>query len=236
MWVLDSPGLGSTPITDMASTIALDGYTELGILMNNSGAARPITMPASWSVLRLSLRIRVGNWGTLVGPDLSFGLQSGTANKLGDATTDNFVGFSMDGQTSHADGDYDYDIAIRSRKRVGATTTFGGAGPFGTNFKLRHASQYGTIWIGEITKGSPNYSFRFFSPPSGSATGANQTAATFNRVAWEMNPVLSGNSWSASQTLAVDESTDGTLNAFALYWNKTGVLYICDYAVALVAS
>lgn len=71
----------------------------------------------------------------------------------------------------------------------------------------------------EVTKGAPNYSFKLFFRSAGSA--ANPTANDLAAQIEAVTPAFADHTFSAAQTLAVDEGADGTLDAIQVYWPIT---------------
>src|SRR5579885_1728374 len=68
--------------------------SDLYVAMNTAKWARLVQIPASWTALRIGIRVRLGDNGGAVAstPRFALGLCSGTTNILGDATTTHFVG------------------------------------------------------------------------------------------------------------------------------------------------
>lgn len=190
---------------------------------NNSIGARLVNL-GTWNVVRVGIL-----WGVTqdapgtITPDFAFGLCSGTAAVYGDASATHFVGVTTDGTAFggwalHASGFFISQV-FRPTKQVGVTKTNG------TNFTSTSATNgssvnnYRTVLMVEITKGSPNYSFRLFY--RNAVTAADFTVTDFTTVMEAAVPALAEHTFSAAQTLAVDEGVDGTLTAAQFYWNLT---------------
>ncbi len=70
------------------------------LVLKSSRVARKMSIGTGWNVLRVGFRIAISGSGDLnFTPTFAFGLCSGTANVIGDATTDAFVGAFYTGAT-----------------------------------------------------------------------------------------------------------------------------------------
>jgi hypothetical protein len=84
----------------------------------------------------------------------------------------------------------------------------------------------------DITKGTPNFSFRLFVHESSSA---DVSLDTFLQKMQEATPSLTNHAYTNAFTLAASE-TDGALNAVNVYWDRaTPAIEISDLAVARLA-
>lgn len=203
------------------ANVILDVSGEKEVVMTNAYFGRkpvPVIF-SSWTTLRVALFYKVNDSGANITgtPRFGFGLCSGTTNILGDATTTHFVGAITNAATwTRATGPIRYvdGSAWVPSKKVGSTLTTGTT--FGTAF--HHTTVLQTAFV-DITKGSPNYSLRVFVPSSN--TAPVQTLTDFNTQSVLASPAFTSCNYLAAQTVAVDEATDGTLDAACVWWNQT---------------
>lgn len=85
----------------------------------------------------------------------------------------------------------------------------------------------------DITKGSPNYTFRTFycniSPPP------DVSSATFLSQMTVASPIVPKHTMGGNVAFAFSEAA-GTLDSVQVYWDRTdSLLEICDLAVSLLA-
>lgn len=220
----------------MASVIkvrTISAATETAIQMANSQWARTLTIGTTWNVLRVGVRMHMATIGAnLTGtPRLFIGMCSGTANIFGDATTTHAVGMLTNTATwlDNAGGGY-YDTSFFSpAKRVAAVISTGTS--FGQTLIAAPATAANrNLFFIDITKGSPNFSFRHFGQATGVTTDVS--AATFLTQMEASTPSLANHTYSSSQTLAVDEATDGFLDSVCIAFDRVSTpIEICDVAV-----
>lgn len=189
---------------------------------NNSIGARLVNL-GTWNVVRVGIL-----WGVTqdapgtITPDFAFGLCSGTAAVYGDASATHFVGVTTEGTAFGGwaiSSGFFISQVFRPSKKVGIVQT---NGTNLTTLSVTNASSvnnYRTVLMVEITKGAPNYSFRLFY--RNATTAADYTVTDFTTVMEATSPTLADHTFSAAQTLAVDEGVDGTLTAAQFYWNLT---------------
>lgn len=188
---------------------------------SNSIGARTVAL-GTWNVVRVGLLWSVPQAvSATIQPDFAFGLCSGTAAVYGDASATHFVGVTTEGAAfgGWAPNGNDFFISgvFRPTKQVGVVKTNG------TNLTVSHVvnasdvNNYRSVSFVEFTKGSPNYSFKLFHR---NLDGANDfTVADLTAVMESGAPALSQHTFTAAQTLAVDEGVDGTLDAVQFYWS-----------------
>jgi hypothetical protein len=231
----------------MASSILLRSYSSVDdkrIVLSNSQFARLHGVPSSWNTLRIALRASATDSGAdLTGtPEFAFGLCAGTTNIYKDVTTDHFVGIRTSLATwtrGPLNGVLNYHTAAAAWqpfKRVGSTITTGtNISGFGANFTTDVATAaHRYLMFLDILKGAPNYTFTMFIL-SGANFAVDASVTDFLSQAPLASPVFTGHSTSSSTTLAVNESTNGTLNAVNLYWNHTDSnIEISDLAVSRI--
>jgi hypothetical protein len=231
----------------MASTIMLrniGGVDEKALQLNNSQFGRLINLPSTWSVIRVGVRVHcTDSGGNLLGtPRFALGFGAGVTNMVGVNTCQHFVGV-VSGAPSWVRNATFYSMGTASwfgAKRVGATITQTASDIVAsTTVGLwNQAAGAGTdraLFIVEITKGSPNYSFKCL-------VNIGAVATDFTREAFlnqlENNPPSATNhQWTAApQTLAVDEGANGTLNAIQCWWDQADVsIELCDIAWAVIS-
>lgn len=254
--------LGSR-ITSKATSViisrTISAANQNAAQMSNSTFARPVTIPASWSKIRVGARLHMTNTGANLtgGPIFSMGFNSGTAAQYGDATCQNFVGLTILGSSTGVytwvnSGTTQYEMLSPgngggqfAQTRVGTTNTNSTLYADGANCLVNSGAGTNSadrqIMFLDITKGSPNYTFHLpFRCVTGPGAGADVTAANFLMYMGQSapTPVESGYDRTnlASPTLAVNEGTNGTLNAVNFYWNRVdAVMELTDIAVAVLA-
>lgn len=191
---------------------------------NNSINARLVNL-GTWAVVRVGWlwSIRQDALGT-IDPNFAFGFCSGTAALYGDASATHFVGVTSEqnafGGPWPLGGDNFLSAVMRPSKKVGVVQTNGTN--LTTGWKIyanTTADDKKSMTIIEITKGAPNYSFKLFFRSAGSAS--NPTVLDLAAQIEAVTPAFADHTFSAAQTLAVDEGVDGTLDAIQIYWPIT---------------
>lgn len=222
----------------MANTIIDLGGGEKIVRMSNARFARlpEALIFSGWVTLRLALRLKItDSGGNLTGtPRFAWGFCAGTTNIMGDTSVDHFVGLrSYSGTWTRSTTETRYGtVNITGAKQVGATVTDASASG-AVHVSLFHVNQY-KLFFCDITKGSPNYTFNGFSPTSNSTS--NPTASDFLTQSVLGSPAFTGHAAGTNRTLAVDEGTDGTLNACGVWWNQTAsTIDIADMRVVQLA-
>jgi hypothetical protein len=204
------------------ANIITDVSGDLNVRMTNARFARQ-PLPAvfsGWSKLRVALRLKIADSGLdITGtPRFGFGLCSGNTNILGDATTTHFVGALTNVATITRNVTspviYTTTNELFPAKRIGSTFTFG------TTFASSPAMAVGvySLWFLDITKGSPNYTLQMFFRIS---TAGTPTNADFLTQSVAGVPAFTAHLLQTAQTLAVDETTNGTLDHACVWWNQT---------------
>jgi hypothetical protein len=219
----------------MASTIVtrtISAAQENAISMANSQWARTLSIGTTWNVLRVGLRLHMGTTGANITgtPRFFVGLSSGTSNIFGDATTTHAVGMVTTIATWQDLGNGYYDPTFFSpAKRVNTTLTTGTT--FGQSVIPAPASNANrTLCFIDITKGSPNFSFKHFCQSTGTTTDVSK--ATFLAQMEASTPSLAQHAYYGPQTLAVDEATNGFLDSVCVAWDRAAAaIEICDIAV-----
>lgn len=209
----------------MPAATIISRHSLLWAQQNNSISARLVNL-GTWNVVRVGMlwSLRQDVFQADIDPNFAFGLCSGTTNCYGDATVTHFVGITSEigafGLPWQETAGGFLRAVMRPSKKVGATQSNG------TNLATNHLVYANTVvdnkrsitWI-EFTKGSPNYSFKIFYRDTDAATDA--TVTDLEDTMEDLTPTLANHTFSAAQTLAVDEGVDGTLNAIQVYWPLT---------------
>jgi hypothetical protein len=213
------------------------------ISLANSNFARPIPGISGWATLRIGLRLDMNNTAANITgtPRFSVGFCSGTTNLLLDATTDHFVGIQSNNATWRyvvsTMTQYDNTVAgldMIPFKRVGSTRTASTV-TAGLFMQADPTVARRKMYFVDLIHGSPNYTFKAFYC-SASSTNDCLTADFLNNMNL-VTPSFSNHTYgTVGGTLAVDEGTNGTLNAASVAWDQpTPAIEICDIAVAKVA-
>lgn len=226
----------------MASVIkvrTISSQQEVAIQVANSCFARKLSIPAGWQTVRVGLRLHMDNTGAgLSTPQFGFGLCSGSVNIFGDASVGHFLGAVSSGPWSFQTTFYN-NTSFQPAKKVGSTLTAG------TTFTQNAAVQSGAasntadraLLFVDITKQFPTpslYTLNLFYLAN--TSGVDVSAATFLQVMEEVTPSLASHGYSSGQTIAVDESVDGTFDSINVSWNRTTpFIEICDIAFARLA-
>lgn len=173
----------------------------------------------TWTRVRFGATIQLNADGVAFTPDLAFGFCKGSANVYGDASVDHFVGVTSSGTWAFVIANNYDSLNVRPSKKVGVTQTNG------TDLTANVVAHYSPgvaivrgMFMVEVEKGSPNYSFRLFHR---SNTTTDVTDASFLTQMVEATPVLTNHLWTAAQTLAVNEGVDGTLDAVNIFYGHS---------------
>jgi len=205
------------------------------IQMLNDVWARPITLPGGWSKIRFGLLINLAVNAVVnltSDPRWAVGFCHGTSNVYGDASCDHFVGGRPNQSSWVYPGGPSLVCDFFGYKCVGTTETASSA-IFGSNglnvYTQTSSSTSRQLWFVDVTKGSPNYTINMW----GSSGYADNAVSDFLTNLPLASPSATAG---APQTLAVNEGTDGVLNAVSTWWNRADyVMNICAHGVALLA-
>lgn len=212
----------------------ISSVVDKRIVLSNSQFARLLPI-STWSKLRIGVRWHMRNNGANLGtgPRLAVGLCRNTTNLFGDSTTDHFVGWVTDGSWAFFTPPNQYTtLGGKPATRIGSTLTLGTVFAAGNNIPADAAgsSNDRKIFFVDITKGSPNFTIALFAWSSGAIDVTNNQFLIQMEAA---TPSLTNHAAVASQTIAVNEGTNGTLNAVNLSWSQsTPEVEICDLAIA----
>jgi hypothetical protein len=220
-------------------TITVSSVEDRRLVLNNAQAARVIDIGSSWSTLRLGIRYCVDDTGANITgtPRFYLGLlaspSAGMANGPLGLVTSHFLGFRSGFATwtrqvgppiNYIAENGDLNRLIKKVNNTVTTTGTGIAIRAGVN-----AVPNRSALIIEIVKGSPNFTINFCSPIGAPSDIPNPNAminafqlATMANIATYLNGLFSG-SYSANPTgtIAVDEGTNGSLNAICVAWDRS---------------
>jgi len=223
----------------MATSILLrniGGLDDKRFVLSNSQLARTLFIGTTWNKIRIGLRQTMPDSGGNVG-SLKWGLGvcSGLTNLFGDATTTNFFGLGPDvyangvTATRVAGPPPSYSWSHFAVRRVGSTYT-AGSGSVGHIF-ADPATGYRTIFLLDITKGSPNWTANFFRR-SVNTTPADISKEVFLQQMEAATPVLTNHAASGNIALAMDEGA-GACDSVNLSWNTSSPgIELSEIAVA----
>lgn len=175
-------------------------------------------MPSGWQSMRVGIRLNLdGTSDNSNSNIMALGFCSGTTNIYGDATTTHFVGSAIStwggaGNYHGGAGSFYGSIAYVPRKRVGTTNTDGTTLASNCTIAadaISASSNRYVCWFVDMIFGSPNYTIKIF---------YNVGTASVSQATWQAQmvaptPVIVGHTYTAGQTIAVDEGTDGTLDS-----------------------
>lgn len=221
----------------------ISAVADNAISISNAQFGRLITLPVGWSQIRVGIRLHMTDSGINFGgtPRLALGFGHGVTNMVGGVTCDHFVGMISMAPTwirnvaTYSIGSTSYSPAVK----VGAVLTTGAdmvaSGTVYIGNQAAAAAADRTCIFLNLLKGAPNYDFRAFVGISNAP--ADVSAATFLAQMQTDPPALANHQYSAvAQVLAVDEATNGVLNAVQVWWSEATVaLEISDLAVAVLA-
>ena len=204
--------------------------------ISGSSFRRQLGIGTSWTRLRVGVRMRFlseqadfFDYGTGMTPRFGIGLSQGTGSVFRRATAGHWFGAISTGSTwqvnpsgSPGAGSYNFSfLSMAPAKKVGSTLTVGTnfaqsvsvGGGFQTSADI-NLSQ--TMIFMDVTKGSPNYSFRIFTIAN-PANGGGQSRATWLSQMQLSTPTQINYSFQAAQTVAVDETADGAVDSINIF-------------------
>jgi len=206
------------PIDLISRTIG--GIVDQKFVLHNDLIARQMSIGTSWTQLRLGMRalVNLNGLDSFI-PRFYIGFSSGITAVAGDQTPTNFFGFSFKqgitwnastpGQLAQLGGS-----CITPTKIVNGTETIGtaqGSFFFSSDTTVRN------ILILEVTKGSPDYTFKFFHPNSSTGATTDTLLTDLTSDIITSTPIRLGYTFD-STTLTFDEVAGG-LNSANIYWN-----------------
>jgi len=235
---LAASGLIFVPRHLLANSNIITANSLKNIQMFNSTWARSVALPSSWSKIRAGVLLYLDPtaFTTLTGtPKFTLGFCHGTANKVGNPTTDHFVGVQSTSATWPYPGNDGRSSDYKPLVDVASTPTYGTA--IATNSLYipcsASAGSVRNVFFVDITKGSPNYTFNIFGPIG---IGGDVTVATFLAQMAQSSPSIATHNFFSAQTMAVDEAGNGLLNAINCYWDHTDyAINICALGVTVLA-
>lgn len=211
----------------------IDRSGDIRLALLNGEAARWFSFLDDWNVLRVGIHYALNGNGANIGgdPAIVFGVSAGRENGFLSGATDHFCGVKITGSSfTHNAGTPNYytnPTGVAPVKKIGTTQTAGTS--MGVTCYMPADVAYRGVMILQITKGSPNFSLLFAGPVGGSgAVSADVTDAQFLEMMelaslGSIGTVKSGYGVGSTQTLAIDEGTDGLLDSVNFAWNKTAV-------------
>lgn len=210
--------------------------SDMVALIGASSFRRQLSIGTAWTRLRVGVRIRYRcaeanflDYGTGMTPRFGIGLSRGAGSVFRRATAGHWFGAISTGATwqvnpsgSPGAGSFNFSfLSMAPAKKVGATLTVG------TNFAQLVSVGGGwedspTIFLNttmifmDVTKGSPNYSFRVFTIAN-PANGGGQSRADWLAQMVLSTPTQLNYSFQAAQTVAVDETADGVVDSINIF-------------------
>jgi hypothetical protein len=209
----------------MANIITDVGGDNMVRMTNARFARQPLPdIFTGWSQLRVALYLAINDSGGNITGTIRFtlGLCAGSTNIPGDATCTHFAGGLLASTPwTRGTGPTRYTgVNTFPSKLVGTTLTTGTT--FGGSYWLTGVPQM--LFI-DITKGSPNYSFRLFFPTA----SATPSVSDFETQSVAATPAFSNYTYASAQTVAVNEGTDGTFDHSCVWWNQTNPTFDIAY-------
>lgn len=201
----------------------------------------------SWQKLRVGIRATISAEADISGspsPLLAVGLCSGIVYPFSSGGCAHFVGAKTNVSV------FDYipfgtgtptwiragtgNNSFQACKKIGGTVTAVSSSSVGPGFAEEHAQPKGVILV-DITKGSPNWTVDFFifNSVAPDISWPDISESTFNSLMVADTPSLLYHSLYTGYSVAVNEATNGTINAVNLSWNRSANLVkLEDIAVA----
>lgn len=197
-----------------------DRYLEL----SNNEWVRPLSIGNTWSKIRLGVLASITPNGTSdIVPKFVLGMCSGSSNPFGAGTTTNFVGAGFVHAltlTYNAGAGNPYYTSANSTgriTRVGSTVVYTG-GLTGTFFSNTGSLSRRCPLIVDITKGSPNYTVKTYTPSSAATDVSYAEFSAAIESGSDPTTVGSLGLTSNSATIAASEGP-GNFDSVDLYWN-----------------
>ncbi len=211
------------------------------LTLANEEYLRPLSIGNNWSKLRLGLMLALSPNGTssLTGCSLVVGVCSAatpfnTTGGYAAASTGNFIGVDIvtDGggagpgtlsYNAGAGNPYYSTLYSGARRRVGTTDTFVAAAN-STHAVTQNTGtlQRRTLLYVEITKGSPNYTVKYYAANGALAMQDFSERDFLDGLEQAGTPVVNTQTMFASSAMAVAcDETAGVFDTVNLFWNRT---------------
>lgn len=220
--------------------------TEAGenvMKLSASSVMRRLGFGTSWSQLRVGVRVRACSgaspipYGDGLTPRFGVGLCASTgAVFTRNMVAGHWVGIITTGASWAVtiQGSDEYSLGFVTSapaKKVDGTltvgTNFANTPSVGGGEEPTTTFTFPVLYFVDITKGSPNYSMKLFSIGN-PANGGGQSRAQFLEQMVLPTPALVNYLYSTAQTIAVDESADGTLDSINIFNELPVELEILD--------
>jgi len=195
-------------------------------------AIRPMVYLDDWTTIRIGLQLSFNGTASNITstPVLAFGVCSGNTNVMAAGTATHVVGWRNTKATlTYAAGPPSTLVgstaAMQFFKKIGTTFSVVNGSSMVSPYSNTTSVRSG-LWM-DITKGSPNYSFRIASPSNAAAAQSDLTDAQFLSIMElstlaDIATVRSDHVVSSiASVLAVDEATNGLLDHLFVYWDRT---------------
>lgn len=233
-------------------TVTISAVDDKRLVLGNASAAFLHSQGNNFVRRRIGFRMAVDDTGAnLTGtPRFYYGLMSspsaGVANGPLGATTNHFLGVRSNGSTwTRATSPTRYSFGTGNHqllKRINTTDTSIATSTAGALVPAEPTTRR-SIWILDVLKGSPNWTI---SAVAGNNTTHPDTSLEILQTAMNILTMTSVSAYltaitgaaygaAGSGTHAVDEATDGALNAIVLAWDRISpLMYVseimtCDF-------
>lgn len=207
----------------------ISSATDKRLALANGQIMRKFNFLNTWNVLRIGIQFGFNGAASIAGtPQLVFGLNSGTVNGYADVTTQHFLGIrTLAASMTYNAGPpayYSTSTAFKLTKRIGTTTTDGGA--FGSPYFSAAMTTARSALVLQITRGSPNFTVEPVFPNNapGAQADINDSAFLNMMEALTMTDaaaIQSGYAVSTPQTIAIDTGTNGDFDSILVYWDRS---------------
>lgn len=207
-----------------SSSFILAPTTDRYLELDNAEWVRELTIGNSWTKIRLAILASIVPSGTGdIVPKFVLGMCSGSSNPFGAATTTNFVGagFVHNLTLTYGAGSGNPSFVSANStgfiSRVNTTVNYGG-GLSGNFFTTTGTLARRTPLIVDITKGSPNYTIKTYTPATVDTDVSYAEFVSAVEAASDPTAVGSLGMQSVSNPMAASESP-GNLDHVDLFWS-----------------
>lgn len=222
-------------------SVTIGGNTEKRCVLSVSDLARPMTIGSGWTTVRLAIRMAFSDEGTdITIPRFYFGVIADPSAAMGNGTLTDFTSHFLGVKAGAKDWVrletptryyVSPDSALVAVKRVGMTNTESNLSPsqhLGAYFSASPSLMRWPLYV-EIVKGSPDFTVQGVWPAENSSLEFDLSVSDMRDILLENTMAdvataltdLSGMTYLSGTaiSMAVDEATDGFLNAACVAWD-----------------
>lgn len=221
----------------------IGGQADKRFVYRGTSAARLMETGNSWNTLRIGFRFALFNAADIDGtPRIALGACSGAEEIWGDLNVKHFVGIRTDDASwarTGTDPERFNAVGTKALTNIDNTITENGS-----SFVTAYASNDLDVrfgWFVELVRDASNVNVGLYGPSSGTNTITDLTLEEFMTImklgdlADISTAKANYNSRGAAKAVAVDEATDGDLNAVCFAWDKLIELAFSDVDYQVIA-